>query len=734
MTPPAATQPAAASPTVTPPAPLAPSSPNAPILEKETVTGGRLNDVDERRFSTASKTVYGREELDRYGDSTLGDVLKRLPGVTFSGVPGRGGDIRMRGLGRGYTMILLNGEPAPRGFAIDSLSPDQVERIEVYRAPVAEHSARAIAGTINIILKEELAKRENEARVTLAHEHSGLFVPNVMLQRSDKLDKFGYTITANAGGRENQLNESYRETTAVDTITGARVLHQLSHSRNENAYAYLGLNGQLNWRLDGGENFSLTPFLNASRGHSRSDGELTQDAGSRPAPYATMHADNRYDSQHARAIGNWRLRFKDGGRLELRFNLGGFTSNNRSDITQLDAAGQLAHRINSGADVRDVSASQSGKYTKPMGSGHQFGAGWEVETNRRSETATNVLDGFDSLAQYGDIEARADRLALYAQDEWDVSPLWSMYGGVRWETIRTTSTSNLTDVHNRSGVVSPLFHSVWKFDPESKDQVRLAISRTYKAPALNQLSAIPRLNPTYPANEINTPTNADTVGNPSLKPELAWGADVTIEHYFQAGGVVSANLFHRRIEDLIRSVTTLDVVPWAPVPRWVSRPVNIGRASSTGIELEAKVRLDEIVSTWPKLNVRVNYSRYLSSVDGIPGPDNRLAQQPPWTANIGGDYRMTSLPLSFGGNVNLTPGYVVTEAIGQEYQQSKKRVADAYMLWRMTPATQLRVSAANLWADDYRSFNREVSGSIDQRADSTQRTFRFYSVRFEHKF
>jgi hypothetical protein len=105
------------------------------------------------------------------------------------------------------------------------------------------------------------------------------------------------------------------------------------------------------------------------------------------------------------------------------------------------------------------------------------------------------------------------------------------------------------------------------------------------------------------------------------------------------------------------------------VPRWVARPTNVGHATSTGIELEAKFRLDELVADWPKLNVRVNYSRYWSSVDGIPGPNNRLAQQPPWTANIGADYRMTSLPLSFGGNLNLTPSYIVTEAIGQEYSQ-----------------------------------------------------------------
>src|SRR5829696_3977566 len=51
------------------------------------ITGSRPDDVQERRNSTAAKIIVGREEIDRFGDSTLGDVLKRLPGVTIQGRP-----------------------------------------------------------------------------------------------------------------------------------------------------------------------------------------------------------------------------------------------------------------------------------------------------------------------------------------------------------------------------------------------------------------------------------------------------------------------------------------------------------------------------------------------------------------------------------------------------------------------------------------------------------------------
>jgi iron complex outermembrane receptor protein len=93
--------------------------------------------------------ICGREELDRFGDTNALDLLRRLPGVNV----GSGGP-RKRGLGAGYTQILINGVPAPQGFNLDQLSPSQIERIEVPRASTAEQSTQAVAGTINIILKE----------------------------------------------------------------------------------------------------------------------------------------------------------------------------------------------------------------------------------------------------------------------------------------------------------------------------------------------------------------------------------------------------------------------------------------------------------------------------------------------------------------------------------------------------------------------------------------------------
>ena len=130
------------------------------MLFRSEIKAPELSDTEQRRREPVAKSVYGREELDKYGDVSVTDVLKRLPGINM-----QGGNPRFRGLGAGYTLILINGEPAPPGFSLENLSPSQVERIEVTKGPSPEHSAQAVAGTINIILRAAPRQRLREVRL-----------------------------------------------------------------------------------------------------------------------------------------------------------------------------------------------------------------------------------------------------------------------------------------------------------------------------------------------------------------------------------------------------------------------------------------------------------------------------------------------------------------------------------------------------------------------------------------
>src|SRR5690349_6916790 len=196
---------------ISPPAASVPAG-GAAKLDRVEITGGRADEVQERRQSTAAKIIIGRDEIERFGDSTLGEVLKRLPGVTIQGRPGRGGAIRLRGLGSGYTQILLDGERVPPGLSLDSLAPEQIERIEILRAPTAETGARAIAGTINIITRGGYTKRINDVRLATAVEN-GRLQPSVSWTRNDSVGPFIYNYSLSAF-RQNRASDT--TTTTVD--------------------------------------------------------------------------------------------------------------------------------------------------------------------------------------------------------------------------------------------------------------------------------------------------------------------------------------------------------------------------------------------------------------------------------------------------------------------------------------------------------------------------------------
>lgn len=707
-------------------------TPAAETVEKITVSGQRLSDTDERRYSTAAKMVFGREELDRHGDSSVAEVMKRLPGVTVAGTPGRGGEVRMRGLGQGYTQILLNGEPAPRGFSLDSLAPDQVERIEVMRSPVAEHSARAIAGTINIVLREGYVKRSNEGRLSAAWEQ-GRVQPALAVQRSGGDQNFNYNIGINYNHRD-LGSDSTTTTRATDMDTGTPVLLKSEQENGRTVSDGVHVVSRFNWRLGGGDSFSLQPFLVHWHSDSTAQTLLDQTLGDVTPRYASAATVGSSGSGIARLMGNWRGRAGD-GRLDLRFNASHADSDGDSLRREYDAGGALKHDASTETTTRDIGFSTGGKYSRALATSHQMALGWDMELGRRNEHSRLLQDGSEPLADFGDdVEARTQRFAVFAQDEWEVSPLWSIYAGLRWETIATHSSSAMAGVDNRSSVASPLFQSLWRFSEASKDQVRLAVTRSYRSPTLGNLIALPSLSASYPAAGGNTATSPDSVGNPLLKPELAWGLDLAYEHYLGAGGVLSASLFRRDIDDLIRSVTRLQSVTWSPVPRWVAMPENIGSAVSQGIELEAKFRLDELIAEAPRLDLRINYSRFRSQVDGIAGPDNRLDQQPEQTANFGADYRLQAVPLTIGGNLNWTPAYAVHQADAQWAYQGIKRVIEVYALWRIDADTRVRLSANNLLRDDYSTASRMIYDGVDQTATTVKKTYRSVAVRLEARF
>ena len=112
------------------------------------------------RESVSTKYIIPRADLLGFGYANAGDVIKNLPMVYLDSDPGINRNVSIGGLDREYQAILINGRrPAggedSRDLKLDRIPVSMIERIEIdYNSPVSEDTG-GIAGTINIILKDD---------------------------------------------------------------------------------------------------------------------------------------------------------------------------------------------------------------------------------------------------------------------------------------------------------------------------------------------------------------------------------------------------------------------------------------------------------------------------------------------------------------------------------------------------------------------------------------------------
>ncbi|MFM6987878.1 MAG: TonB-dependent receptor plug domain-containing protein, partial [Arenimonas sp.] len=110
------------------------------------------------RAEEPSTLVYDLAYFEQFEPLTVGDMLKRVPSAAFLGDVLEYDGVRLRGLDPGYTQILINGKRVPgagldRSFFVDRIPAELVERIEIVRSASADRSGDAVAGSLNIVLR-----------------------------------------------------------------------------------------------------------------------------------------------------------------------------------------------------------------------------------------------------------------------------------------------------------------------------------------------------------------------------------------------------------------------------------------------------------------------------------------------------------------------------------------------------------------------------------------------------
>lgn len=694
----------------------------------EVLSIGQREAQIERRQSPLQKIVISEEEVERYGDATVGDVLRRLPGMSFSGPPGVTKDIRMRGLDKGYTQFLINGEPVPgvaqeRQMQVDRLPADMIERIEIIRQPSAEYEASGIGGTINIVLK---SKAENLTRLRAAYGKNGsLGVGDVIGQWSRRFDQFDLVLgLSHTVGAEDVVEDK-------KTFNASGALTQTEHKPKPVEKTETLLTSRLTWRL-GNDRLTLEPFVSLGTEDKREAAELRSATGA--LTKRNTNVEDKTD-RIARLAGRYDGR-TGWGSWYAKLGVQQGQSDKDKFATEANAAGALTKRSQEFEKLREDQAYAGAGAAWALGE-HLLKAGVEqrgtdYDKRKTVAEASNATAPLTPKAPGANDIYRIDetRSVLYLQDEWRLADDHWLTPGLRYErTARDATDRNGLTRASAHDSPNPSLHYRWAVRPNTN--LRASLAQTLRLPKFDDVNPLVTL---ASGTGAGTLSNPDKAGNAELKPERATGVEAGFEHFFQGQrGVLGFNLYHRDVKDFIQKATRQEGT------RFVERPYNAGDARFWGAELDWRLPLlrkgpHELTLTGSHAELRGHVANART------GGRDAVKDMPPRVTQIGLDWRHLPTRWSAGFALNHAPAFTTDSVNPDGLREIKRRNAsnllDLYVGKIFSPTAELRLIAKNLLGVEKKEATTKfkADGSFNTAEEKVERSKPTLFVTFESRF
>ena len=125
------------------------------VLTETVITAqaiGQKNAILKQISSNTIKNVISAEKLQQNPDVNAIEAIGRLPGISVDRSGGEGAGFKIRGLDQSYSSVTINGEPFPVG--LNAISTYALQGVEVYKSLTSNLEANAVAGTIDLTLRE----------------------------------------------------------------------------------------------------------------------------------------------------------------------------------------------------------------------------------------------------------------------------------------------------------------------------------------------------------------------------------------------------------------------------------------------------------------------------------------------------------------------------------------------------------------------------------------------------
>jgi outer membrane receptor protein involved in Fe transport len=542
-----------------------------------------------RTEATEPTLEYGEEYFQRFEPLTAGDALKRVPSVTFLSDVIESDGARLRGLDPGYTQILINGERVPgagfdRSFFLDRIPAELIDRVEIVRSSSARRTGDAVAGTLNIVLRDGFALDGGYVRGGALRFDDATLKETAGLVWGGEVGPGRLLFGANVQGRYNpkeKLSLRYGDspennpTFEVDDFDNREDQSDIRDGRD---YSF---NANYEIRTDDNQEFELSGFLVITdRTESERSYEYEDPAAiTLPLPVGDLLTDNRQEQvidQTNYTVSGRYQRDLFGGRTQAKIGFASFDEgrdDTEAEIDFEDVEGEIGFIR---TDIRDEELTFELEHEAPLTNAANLVFGGFYQLKDRDIAifeGEEDLDNSSSFANYnqfinnpfefgaapdpvdavagGVSKIEEDRLDFFALIE-GVSGIASWEAGLRWESTEV-AIEDLTlapptgPIENDYDFFLP--SASVKIDLTGDDRITISGARTLRRPNFNFLT------PALLETEFG---DNDFIGNPLLKPETAWGGDVGYERRLPGQGVIGVNFFYRSVSDLIEIATVID--------------------------------------------------------------------------------------------------------------------------------------------------------------------------------
>ncbi|WP_281985343.1 TonB-dependent receptor plug domain-containing protein [Azonexus hydrophilus] len=657
----------------------------------------------ERKESYLQKIVIAEEEVERFGDVSVGDILKRLTGISFTGPAGVTKDVRMRGLEKGYTQFMINGEPVnsatkERQMQVDRLPADMIERIEIIRAPSAEYDAGNIGGLINIVFK---SKVEEVTRTRVAAGKNGKYdIGDAIVQTSKRVGNADIVLAASYTVAAEDVSEdkaTYNATTGALTAT--------ENKPKPATKTELLFTPRVTWHF-GEDRLTFDPYISKGTEDKKEDKLKTgpnvaivteREDKEENKRDQVLRLGGRYDAK--REWGDWHAK--------LAFQETRADKDVLTNVYKYDAFGVYTGRERKTEDetIVDVYKQVGFGVVVPVAGWHLVRAGVEFRDGDYQSKKPKTKQTFNAADVPGAItndsgqrdkfDISEKKTIVYLQDELSLAKNHWLTPGVRYErTARSTSGADKNGIaFNDDSQVSstnPSLHYRWAIDKNLN--FRASVTKTVKLPKFDQL------NPTLDTSKNGlTSANAYTGGNVDLKPEEALGYEAGFEKSFAGNrGMVGINYYERRIKDYIENRTNQEVIAGSTF--WVKRPYNVGEAHIHGVELDWRFPLYE--KAGHVLNLVGNHSEMRGTIDSPSKGRIDVKEMPPRVSNLGIDYKHRPSGMFGGFSANYVPKFTTQSTNDDDVSEIKtwgaRTALDVYVGKIFSPLAEVRLIGRNL--------------------------------------